>query len=197
MARAFIGFAARGFADSGRRLGGTRVNVVSTSIIGALGIVSLTSLFACGSVEPSSTDTASGSDTQAGVGRPGVAVIQASVDVLAACGVEGATQVSLRATRIACEQDPPPPCTVEINPYETIFGDFRECAFASETAAKMYVELEESGRYLVDARIITASGYVSVCHGQSGSEVTVVSGDAVSDGATVVVDDLGSPCPES
>lgn len=156
--------------------------------------IALLVLSGCGEVS-SATDGGSESSGEI-VGMPGIAVVEATVDVLAACGIEGASQVSLRATRIACEQDPPPPCTIEVDPYKTVFGDLRECASASETAAKLRVEIDQPGRYLIDARIITASGYVSSCHGQSGDIVTLVSSDAVAEGSTVVVDDLKGPCPE-
>ncbi len=165
--------------------------VVSTKIL----FVATSMLIAsCGQVA-SETDS-EGSETGPLLGEPGIAVVEATVDVLGACGVQGATQVSLRATRIACEQDPPPPCTVEVDPYKTIFGDLQECAAASETAAKLRVKIDQPGRYLIDARIITASGYVSACHGQSGEAVTLVASEAVEAGDTIVVDELGAPCPE-
>lgn len=135
-----------------------------------------------------------GSSTTAAPETPGEVRIVGQVDVIDLCGVSGATQISFRATRVGCEPGPPAPCTIQVNPYEEIVGAAASCP-GSQNAAEMAVVVRSSGRYHIEARALTESGYVGRCFGPGTEEVTRVTKDQVEAGATIPVTSRAGPCP--
>ncbi|WP_434418565.1 hypothetical protein [Nannocystis pusilla] len=110
------------------------------------------------------------------------------------CGTSGATAVSFRATKIGCEQPKPAPCTIKVDPYEEVVGDAATCP-ASQNAAEMRVVVKSAGRWQVEARALTDSGYVGKCFGPGTEEVTLVTKAQVEAGATIAVSGRSGPCP--
>jgi hypothetical protein len=144
---------------------------------------------ACGG-EDGTTD-----DTTASAGAtPGEVEIVGQVDVIDLCGTNGATVVSFRATKIGCEQGPPAPCTIKVDPHETVVGDAATCP-ASQNSAEMRVVVESAGRWQVEARALTDSGYVGRCFGPGKETVTLVTTAQVEAGATIPVSPRAGPCP--
>ncbi len=122
--------------------------------------------------------------------------LEAEVDVFELCGAIGSSHLSLRATRINCEQDPPPPCTLPKDPYETSFGDTRDCEKPTQTSTKMYLDLEQSGRYLIEVVTLTDSGEVGACYGVDGGVETPITSAQIEARETLKISSLGGgPCP--
>ncbi len=149
----------------------------------------------CGDDSSSETDAPDPTTGAADNPDPHV-TLEAEVDVFELCGAIGSQHLSLRATRINCEQDPPPPCTLPKDPYETAFGDTRDCEKPTQTSTKMYLDLEQSGRYLIEVVTITESGEVSACYGQGGGVETLITSAQLEARETVEISSLGGgPCP--
>ncbi|MCA9692565.1 MAG: hypothetical protein KC636_23400 [Myxococcales bacterium] len=148
----------------------------------------------CGDAPATTTDDATGT-TEPENPDPHV-TLEATVDVFDLCGVTGSQSLSLRATRINCEQDPPPPCTLPKNPFEVVFGDAKVCENPTETAAVMRLTLEQSGRYLIEVVAVTDSGEVGTCFGLGGDPETLITQAQLDARETVAVSTLGAgPCP--
>jgi hypothetical protein len=123
--------------------------------------------------------------------------IRTVVDVFERCGPSGSQFLSFRATRIGCERPPPTPCTIAVNPYDTVFGDTRNCEQASETAAPFALELERAGRYQLEIVALTDSGEVRSCLGPDGEAETLITSDQLEAREIVTVAHLGGgPCPD-
>ena len=135
-------------------------------------------------------DTAGAAD---GGDEPGARVL-AQVDLLDRCGVIGATNVFLRATRVACAGGPLPPCTVPSDPYEVVIGDTAGCP-NSQTAATLRLILPKPGRYQVEAVTVTGSGSVGLCYAVAGGLVEVDDA-AVASRAEIVASPQIGPCPD-
>ena len=123
------------------------------------------------------------------------ATFVAHVDLLDLCGPIGATNVFLRATRVACAGGPLPPCTVPSNPYEVFVGDTAGCP-NSQTSAVMRVEVPRSGRYSVEAVTVTESGSLALCYGVGGSDPVEVIDADLDARAEIPVDPRSGPCPD-
>lgn len=142
---------------------------------------------------------ASGSDSDGSTtappagASPGEVEIVGQVDVIDLCGTNGATAVSFRATKVGCEQGPPAPCTIKVDPYEEVVGDAATCP-ASQNAADMRVVVESAGRWQVEARALTDTGYVGRCFGPGSEEVTLVTKAQVETGASIAVSARPGPC---
>lgn len=147
--------------------------------------------------EPAETDDAGEETTTAApppTGEP-AARVAGKVDVVDLCGVEGATMVTLRATRVGCEQSPPAPCTLKVDPYQEYFGDATGCP-ASNTDLEMAVEVPQSGRYYIEARAITQGGYIGRCYGvEGGEDETLVTKAQIDARDTIYVQSRTGPCP--
>jgi hypothetical protein len=114
--------------------------------------------------------------------------------VIDLCGTSGATAVSFRATKVGCEQPKPAPCTIKVDPFEEVVGDAATCP-ASQNAAEMRVVVKSAGRWQVEARALTDSGYVGKCFGPGTEEVTLVTKAQVETGTTIAVNGRSGPCP--
>jgi hypothetical protein len=153
-------------------------------------------VMACGDDGGASTESGSSGSTTAPPGAtPGEVEVVAQVDVIDLCGTNGATTVSLRATRVGCEQAPPAPCTIKVDPYEEVVGDAATCP-ASQNSAEMRVVVGSAGRWHIEARALTDTGYVGRCFGPGKEEVTLVTKAQVEAGATIAVTPRSGPCPE-
>jgi len=148
---------------------------------------------ACGGDGDETTDS-DGTTTTAAGATPGEVEIVGQVDVIDLCGTNGATAVSFRATRVGCEQEPPAPCTIKIDPYEEVVGSAATCP-ASQNAAEMRVVVTNAGRWQVEARALTDTGYVGRCFGPGTEEVTLVTKAQVEAGASIAVTSRAGPCP--
>ena len=150
----------------------------------------------CGDDGEGTTDSATTGSTTAAMAAttPGAVEIVGQVDVIDLCGISGATTVSFRARKVGCEQGPPAPCTIKVDPYEEVVGDAATCP-ASQNAAEMRVVVESAGRWEVEARALTDSGHVSRCFGPGTDEVTLVTKAQVEAGASIAVASRTGPCP--
>lgn len=156
----------------------------------ALACVSL----ACVVGDGEAGDEAGGSSSETtGAGEPGARVV-GQVDVIDLCGVNGAHVVSLRATKVGCEQGPPAPCTIRTDPYEEVVGDAATCP-ASNNSLDMAVVIESPGRYQIEARALTDNGHVGRCFGPDGGTETLVTSEQVAARATIAVSSRAGPCP--
>lgn len=158
-----------------------------------LGTCTLVLVAACGGDGDETTDS-DGTTTTAAGATPGEVEIVGQVDVIDLCGTNGATAVSFRATRVGCEQEPPAPCTIKIDPYEEVVGSAATCP-ASQNAAEMRVVVTNAGRWQVEARALTDTGYVGRCFGPGTEEVTLVTKAQVEAGASIAVTSRAGPCP--
>lgn len=153
--------------------------------------LALAPLLACAGDDAATSATAA---TTAAENPDPHATVVAKVDLLDLCGPTGATNVFLRATRVACAGGPLPPCTVPSNPYEVFVGDTAGCP-NSQTAATLRVEVSKSGRYQVEAVTVTETGTLGLCYGVGGSDpVEVVDAD-LDARAEIPVDARTGPCP--
>lgn len=158
-----------------------------------LGTCALVLAVACGDAGEATTDGGSSTTGTPGA-TPGEVELVGQVDVIDLCGTSGATAVSFRATKIGCEQPKPAPCTIKVDPYEEVVGDAATCP-ASQNAAEMRVVVKSAGRWQVEARALTDSGYVGKCFGPGTEEVTLVTKAQVEAGTTIAVNGRSGPCP--
>jgi hypothetical protein len=115
------------------------------------------------------------------------------VDTVELCGVINASVISFRARQVGCEPGPPAPCTLQTGPYREWIGDAATCP-GGQTDLDMRVEVPTHGRFEVEARTLTDSGYLSLCFGGGGSVPTVVTAAQVLAGAELVVKPTSGPC---
>lgn len=150
---------------------------------------------ACGGEDGEAGDTTASTGAAETPGAtPGEVEIVGQVDVIDLCGTNGATVVSFRATKVGCEQGPPAPCTIKVDPYEEVIGDAATCP-ASQNSAEMRVVVESAGRWQVEARALTDSGHVGRCFGPGTEAVTLVTKAQVEAGARIPVSPRAGPCP--
>jgi hypothetical protein len=126
---------------------------------------------------------------------PNVApTVVAEVDVTAACGQAGATRVELHATRVACIDPPPSPCTLPEPPRPTV-GEGLNCPAAASPQA-LSVELTQTGRYHVEVLTLAGEAEVSrVCFGEGGEAELLITEARINGKPTLDVDELdGSAC---
>ena len=150
-------------------------------------------------------DDGSGMDTDAatteatssstGAAPPNAApTFEARVDAAAACS-SGASALELRATRFACADPPPAPCTLP-NPLRTDIGDRVECP-SSETDAVLRLEASAPGRFYVEIVTIAGDGSeAGECHSDTAESDVLVDKDAFDTNPTIEVVGLTSPCPQ-
>lgn len=120
--------------------------------------------------------------------------VLAEVDVTAACGQAGATRVELHATRVACIDPPPSPCTLP-EPPRPVVGEGVDCP-ADASPQELHVELTQTGRYDVEVLTLTGAGEVSrVCFGEAGEAQLLITEARLNAKPTIEVAELdGSPC---
>lgn len=120
--------------------------------------------------------------------------VVAEVDATAACGAAGATRVELHATRVACIDPPPSPCTLADPPRPTV-GEGIDCP-AATSPEELRVELTQTGRYHVE--VVTLAGDVevsSVCFGEAGEVELLITDERIDGKPTIEVAELdGSAC---
>jgi len=101
-------------------------------------------------------------------------------DVASACGMAGATRVELHATRFACVNPLPAPCTVPDPPRPTV-GDGVDCP-STDSAQTLRVELTSAGRYHVELVTFTGDAELSrICHGIGGEAELLVTDEQFDD----------------
>jgi hypothetical protein len=135
-----------------------------------------------------STDTSTGGAIEA----PHVTFV-GRVDTVDLCGVINASVISFRARQVGCEPGPPAPCTLQTEPYREWIGDAATCP-GGQTDLDMRVEVPSHGRFEVEARTLTDSGFQSLCFGVGGSVPTVVTAAQVEARAELVVKPTSGPC---
>jgi hypothetical protein len=120
--------------------------------------------------------------------------VVAEVDVTAACGAAGTTRVELQATRVACIDPLPSPCTLPEIP-RPIVGEGVDCPAAASPEG-LRVELTQTGRYHVE--VVTFEGDVEssrVCFGEAGEVELLITDERIDGKPTIEVDALdGSAC---
>ncbi|WAS96169.1 hypothetical protein [Nannocystis punicea] len=158
-----------------------------------LGTCALVLAVACGDDGDATTESGSSTTMTPGA-TPGEVEIVGQVDVIDLCGTNGATAVSFRATKVGCEQAKPAPCTIKVDPFEEVVGDAATCP-ASQNAADMRVVVKSAGRWQIEARALTDTGYVGRCFGPGTEEVTLVTKAQVEAGASIPVSPRAGPCP--
>lgn len=166
--------------------------------IGGWGLVCLLVGVACGDDGSGDGGTTAPTDSSGGQTTdqtPNVApTVVAEVDVTAACGGAGATRVELHATRVACINPPPAPCTLPATPRPTV-GEGVDCP-AEASPQSLRVELEQTGRYHVE--VLTLAGETElqrVCHGENGETELLITAERLDAKPTLMVDPLdGSAC---
>ncbi len=145
--------------------------------------------------EPAGDDT--GSDTGTSTGAPADpephVLVTAKLDGVALCGLEGATAVRFIARRVGCEQAPPAPCTLEVSPYREYDGSVLTCP-NSQTLLDVQVRVPASGRYQLDAKVTTGSGFQSECFGAEGSVPTLVTAADLEARREIFVETTNKPC---
>jgi hypothetical protein len=139
--------------------------------------------------------TTAAMDASSGGSVPNAApTVVAEVDVTAACGAAGATRVELHATRFACIDPLPAPCTLAEPPRPTV-GEGVGCPAATSPEV-LHVELTQTGRYHVEVLTLAGEAEVSrVCFGEGGAVELLVDDARLADKPTIEVERLdGSPC---
>src|SRR5687768_14251071 len=116
-------------------------------------------LLACTPLESTDTGGDTTMTTGAPSGEPQVSVT-AKVDLIDLCGAEGAQNVTFLARKIGCEPGPPAPCTLRTDPYMEYVGDVVPCP-SSQTSLDMAVSVPVTGRFHIEARTSTTSGFLS------------------------------------
>lgn len=140
-----------------------------------------------GTSDPASESTGSGPTNAA-------PTFEATVDAAAAC-TGGASALELRATRFACADPPPAPCTLP-NPPSTDVGDRVSCP-STDTVAPLRLEVSVAGSYYVEVVTIAADGTeVGECHSDTADAGVFVEKAAFDTNPTIVVEGLSSPCPQ-
>ncbi len=155
-----------------------------------------TLLLACGGIEPADDDTGDTSATSTGAAEnpePHATFI-GKVDVIGLCGIEGATVVTFLARQVGCESATGP-CTIKIDPYAEWSGDVATCP-SSQTGLDMEVEVPQTGRFQIEARTMTPSGFQSLCFGAKADVPTVVTSAQLEARARIFVDQTAMPCPD-
>jgi hypothetical protein len=147
---------------------------------------------ACQESEPGAT-TQGASSTGEPIDLEPHVTFTGRVDTVDLCGVVGATLVSFRARQVGCEPGPPAPCTLQTDPYKEWVGDAATCP-GGQTNLDMQVDVPVHGRFEVEARTLTDSGFVSLCFGVDGSVPTRVSAAQVEARAELVVKATAGPC---
>ena len=148
----------------------------------------------CGGVEPEDDDGGSSGTTGAlEVGEPRATFV-GKLDVVGLCGVEGASVVTFLARRVGCESLTAP-CTIKIDPYAEWSGPAVTCP-ASQTALDVEVAVPVSGRFQVEARTLTPSGFQSLCFGEDATVPTPVSAGQLEARARIFVEQTARPCPD-
>lgn len=122
------------------------------------------------------------------------ALVTAKLDGIGLCGFEGATAVRFIARRVGCEQAPPAPCTLEVSPYREYDGSVLTCP-NSQTLIDVQVSVPASGRYQLDARVMTGSGYQSECFGKDGSVPTLITAADLDARREIFVETTNKTCP--
>ena len=144
--------------------------------------------------EPTGDDIGAASSTGAVEDPNPHVLVTAKLDGIGLCGFEGATAVRFIARRVGCEQAPPAPCTLEVSPYREYDGSVLTCP-NSQTLIDVQVSVPASGRYQIDARVMTGSGYQSECFGQDGSVPTLVTAADLDARREIFVETTNKPCP--
>ncbi len=150
-------------------------------------------LAACNEPEPVPGDGSTGGTTEAPSSEPR-ATFQAKVDTIELCGFEGAKSVTLLARQVGCEQGPPAPCTIAVDPYMEWSGDLVTCP-SSQTLLDMDVSVPVAGRFQIEARTLTASGHQSLCYGRDGDVPTVLTTAELEARAEIYVVQTAKTCP--
>lgn len=161
------------------------------SALALLALALLAPALACGD-DVAETSATTGSDTTGGA-EPH-ATFEATVDQLGLCGVIGAQNLVLRASRVGCIGSPPAPCTLPTDPYKAWVGDVAACPSAS-TSTIMRVAVPTSGRYQIEVVTNTESGMTGECFGAGGDDVLDVTDADLDDRRVIGVQPLGGPCP--
>ena len=152
-------------------------------------------LAACGEAL-TSADT--GDATTASTGAPEDpephATFAAKLDAVALCGFEGAIAIRFIARRVGCEQAPPAPCTLEVSPYREWDGDVIACP-SGQTLLDVAVDVPVTGRFQIDAKVATTSGFQSLCFGLDATVPTLVSAADLEARRELYVTTTSKPCP--
>ncbi|MBK7826385.1 hypothetical protein [Nannocystis sp.] len=159
-------------------------------------LVLATVLFAACS-EPTPNDdtaTATGTSTGAADDPEPHATFAAKLDAIALCGFEGATAIRFIARRVGCEQAPPAPCTLEVSPYREWDGDVIACP-SGQTLLDVEVAVPVTGRFQIDAKVATTSGFQSLCFGLDATVPTLVSAADLEARRELYVTTTSKPCP--
>lgn len=121
--------------------------------------------------------------------------IVGEVDAAVACSTAGANRVELWATRIGCVDPPPAPCTLPEVP-RPIAGESVDCP-PPGSPVTLRVELEQAGRYQVEAVILDGDTELSsICYGFAGDAEVLVTEAEIDDNSVVITAPLdGQPCP--
>lgn len=149
-------------------------------------------LAACGGVEADDT----GADSSSGAAEdpePHV-TFTGKVDAIELCGVEGASVVTFVARQVGCEAGPPAPCTIKVDPYREWSGDAVTCP-SSQTSLDMRVSVPTAGRFQIEAKTTTASGFLSLCFGEKAAVPTLATRDQLEARAEIFVEQTNKVCP--
>jgi hypothetical protein len=145
--------------------------------------------------DPAGDDTGAGSSSTGLAEDPNPhALVTAKLDGIGLCGFEGATAIRFIARRVGCEQGPPAPCTLEVSPYREYDGTVLTCP-NSQTLIDVQVSVPASGRYQLDARVMTGSGFQSECFGHGGDVPTLVTTADLDARREIFVETTNQPCP--
>ena len=138
--------------------------------------------------------TAMDGSTSGGEVANAAPTVLAVVDVTSACGQAGATRVELHATRVACIDPLPAPCTLA-EPPRPVVGEGVDCP-AAASPQELRVELTQTGRYAVEVLTLAGAGEVSrMCFGEGGDAELLITDARIEDKPTIEVVVLdGSPC---
>ncbi len=161
----------------------------------SLARLALVTLLLSACSEPAGDDTGSDAGTSTGTEadpEPHV-LVTAKLDGVGLCGLEGAIAVRFIARRVGCEQAPPAPCTLEVSPYREYDGSVLTCP-NSQTLLDVQVRVPASGRYQLDAKVTTGSGFQSECFGADGSVPTLVTAADLEARREIFVETTNKPC---
>lgn len=173
-------------------IGGVGLGRLLLGLVGSIGVAG-----GCGDdgSGDGGTSTSVGDASSSG-GEPANAapVVEAEVDVTAACGLAGATRVELHATRVGCVNPPPAPCTLP-NPPRATVGDGVDCP-GDASPQSLQVELSQAGRYHVEVLTLGGTDELRrVCFGEDGDDELLVDEARFEAKPTVTVAVLdGLPC---
>lgn len=165
---------------------------VAPSLVLGLASILTAPVTACS--EPAGDDTGSSSSSSGEDDPNPHAIISAKLDGIGLCGFEGATAVRFIARRVGCEQAPPAPCTLEVSPYREYDGSVLTCP-NSQTLIDVQVSVPASGRYQLDAKVMTSSGFQSECFGQAGNLPTLITTADLDARREIFAETTNKPCP--